>query len=93
VTRLAAAALVLVALLAPMLAAANVPDPTWIPGMYDGGDADEILALVWDGTPALAAAGPGLLEPHAVVLLPSPAVVCAAPHPARPAVSRAPPLA
>ena len=54
-TRLVAAALVLVALLAPMLAAANVPDPTWIPGMYDGGDADEILALVWDETPAIAA--------------------------------------
>ena len=80
-----AAVLVLVALLAPMLAAANVPDPTWILGMYDGGDADEILALVWDETPALAPAPPALLEPHAVVVEVSSPV-------ARAAVSRAPPL-
>ena len=91
-TRLAAGVLVLIALLAPMLAAANVPDPTWIPGMYDGGDADEILALVWDGTPAVAGQPPALLEPHAVVLVPSPAVPPAPSPLARPAVSRAPPL-
>ena len=91
-TRLAAAILVLVALLAPTLAAANVPDPTWIPGMYDGGDADKILALVWDGTPALAAGSPALLQPHAVVLVPSPLVAPAPPRLARPALSRAPPL-
>jgi hypothetical protein len=92
VTRLVAAVLVLVALLAPMLAAAMVPDPGWIPGVYDGGDADEILTLVWDGAPALAAHPPALFEPQAVVLVPSP---LAAPAPARltyPAVSRAPPL-
>jgi hypothetical protein len=92
VTRLAAAALVLVALLAPMLAAANVPDPSWIPGMYDGGDADEILTLVWDGTPALAAEPPALLEPQAAVLVPSPLVAPAPPRLACLAVSRAPPL-
>ena len=91
-TRLAAAVLVLIALLAPMLAAANVPDLTWIPGMYDGGDADEILALVWDGTPAVAGRPPALLEPHAVVVVPAPAVVSAPPRRERPAVSRAPPL-
>jgi len=93
VTRLAAAALVLVALLAPVLAAANVPDPTWIPGMYDGGDADEILALVWDATPALAAVPPALLEPHAVVIELSPLVAPPAPSLAGAAASRAPPLA
>ena len=82
----------LVALLAPMLAAANVPDPTWIPGMYDGGDADEILALVWDGTPALVATPPALLEPHTVVAVASPTAVPAPPRLARSAVSRAPPL-
>jgi hypothetical protein len=85
-------ALALVALLAPMLAAASVPDPTWIPGMYDGGDADEILTLVWDGTPAVAADAPALLEPQAVVLVPSPLVAPAPPRLARPARSRAPPL-
>ena len=92
-TRFAAAALVLAALLAPMLAAANVPDPTWVAGLYDGGDADEILALVWDGTPGVAADSPALLEPDAVVLVPSPAMVPAPPPLARPEVSRAPPLA
>ena len=91
--RLAAAALVLAALLAPMLAAANVPDPTWIPGLYDGGDADEILALVWDGTPAVATDPPALLEPDAVVFLPSLLLRPAPPRLARAAVSRAPPLA
>jgi hypothetical protein len=92
VTRLAAAVLVLVALFAPTLAAGNVPDPTWVPGVYDGGDADEILALVWDGTPGLAAQAPVLLEPHAVVPASSAALVLAPPRFARPAVSRAPPL-
>ena len=91
-TRVVAAALVLVALLAPTLAAANVPDPTWIPGMYDGGDADEILVLVWDGTPAVVATPPALLEPRAVVLALSSSVAPAAPHLARAAASRAPPL-
>jgi hypothetical protein len=92
VRRFVGAILVLVALLAPVLAAANVPDPTWIAGMYDGGDADEILALVWDETPALAAAPPALLEPHAIVLELSAPVAPAAPPVARAAASRAPPL-
>lgn len=91
-TGLAAAILVLAALLAPMLAAANVPDPTWIPGVYDGGDADEILALVWDGTPAVAADAPALREPQAVVLVPLSLIAPAPPRLARPALSRAPPL-
>lgn len=91
-TRVVAAALILVALLAPVLAAANVPDPTWIPGMYDGGDADEILALVWDETPALALVPPALLEPHAALIETSSPVVCMAPPVARAAASRAPPL-
>jgi len=92
VTRLVAAALVLVALLAPALAAANVPDPTWIAGMYDGGDADEILALVWDETPAIAAIAPTLLEPQAAVIDPASPVAHAAPSVVRAAASRAPPL-
>ena len=91
-TRFVAAALVLAALLAPVLAAANVPDPTWIAGMYDGGDADEILALVWDETPALAPVPPALLEPGAVALDLTPPVAPAAPSIARAAASRAPPL-
>ena len=34
--RVVAAVVALVALLAPVMAAANVPDPTWIPGLDDG---------------------------------------------------------
>jgi hypothetical protein len=90
--RVVAAAVALVALLAPVLAAANVPDPTWIPGMYDGGDADEILALVWDETPAIAAIAPALVEPQAAVIEPASPVAPAAPSIARAAASRAPPL-
>jgi hypothetical protein len=90
--RFTATVLVLVALLAPIVAAANVPDPAWIPGMYDGGDADEILGLVWDGTPALTSEAPALLEPHAVVSAPPSPVVPAPPRCTRAAVSRAPPL-
>jgi len=85
-------ALALVALLAPITVAAMVPDPTWIAGVYDGADADEILILLWDGTPAVAADAPALLEPQAVVLVPSSLVAPAPPCLARPAVSRAPPL-
>jgi hypothetical protein len=48
--------LVLLVGLAPIVAAANVPDPTWIAGVYDGADGDEMLALVWDQTPAVAPA-------------------------------------
>lgn len=91
-TRVAAAVLVLIALLAPMVAAANVPDPTWIPGMYDGADADEMLALVWDGAPGLASQAPGLVAPRAIVSPPSAVVPLLPPRFPRPAVSRAPPL-
>jgi hypothetical protein len=92
VTRLVAAVLVLVALLAPVMAAANVPDPTWIPGMYDGADADEILALVWDETPAIAAIPPALLQPQAAIIESASRAAPAAPSVARAAASRAPPL-
>lgn len=85
-------ALVLSALLAPTAAATLVPDPTWIAGVYDGADADEILLLIWDGTPAVVPAPPVLLEPRATVLEPPDAVarLTASPPPA--AASRAPPL-
>src|SRR5947199_10488512 len=38
---------------APVIAAADVPDSTWIGGFYDGADGDELGALVWDQSPAL----------------------------------------
>jgi hypothetical protein len=87
----AAAALVLVALWAPLVAAANVPDPTWIAGLYDGADADEILLLIWDGTPAVAVTPPALLEPRAAVPAPTAAIAPVTVSLPRAAVSRAPP--
>jgi hypothetical protein len=92
-TRGLAALLLLVVLLAPMLAAANVPDPTWIGGLYDGDDGDEILALVWDGTPAVVAAPPVLCAPRCAAVGTAPAVASAPPPLAGAAASRAPPLA
>jgi len=91
VRRFVAATLVLVAVLAPVLAAANVPDPTWIAGMYDGGAADEVLALVWDNTPAVASSLVALDTPVGVLLdLPR---LCPTPIAAVPpaAACRAPP--
>ncbi len=54
--------LALIAFAAPITAAATLPDPTWSAGgVYDGGDEDQLLALVWDQTPALPLAPPVLL--------------------------------
>ena len=80
-------------LLAPVGGAAMVPDATWIPGLYDGADGDEVLALVWDNTPAVAASLvalhapvgtllelPRLCPPPIATVLPS-AACRAPPHP------------
>ena len=78
---------------APVLAAANVPDPTWVGGFYDGADGDEVLVLVWDQSPALVFDGVAVAEP-------APAPACPLPRDSAPAgvralrrASRAPPLA
>ena len=52
------------------LAYAGPPDPTWIPGIYDDADYDDVVWLVTDGTtgagtgqwPAPVADGPGTCE-------------------------------
>ena len=85
-------ALAVVSFLAPVGGAAMVPDPTWIPGLYDGGDADEILLLIWDGTPAVVTAPPVLCAPRCVVVETAAPITPASPDVARAAVSRAPPL-
>jgi hypothetical protein len=59
--RVVALLLVLVGVLAPMVAAIIVPDPTWIGGLYDGGDGDEAATLVWDHGSAVVPAGIALL--------------------------------
>ncbi|HEU5191726.1 MAG TPA: hypothetical protein VFX14_18725 [Methylomirabilota bacterium] len=51
-------ALLLLAALAihPALAHASPPDPSWIPGIYDGADFDDVVLLVASGYPAAAPA-------------------------------------
>src|SRR3989442_10448894 len=44
--------------LAPVIAAADVPDPTWIGGVYDGAGGDELGALVWGPSPATSSPWP-----------------------------------
>ena len=57
-------ALLLLAALAihPALAHASPPDPSWIPGIYDGADFDDVVLLVASGCPAAA---PAVIEASA----------------------------
>jgi hypothetical protein len=55
--------LTLVVLGAPVAAAASVPDPSWIGGLYDGADGDELVALVWDQSPGLEASAVVIARP------------------------------
>lgn len=49
-------------LLGPIASATIVPDPTWIAGVYDGGDGDEV-AILWDHTPAVVPVASAPLTP------------------------------
>ena len=44
--------LALAMLLGPIGSATIVPDPTWIAGVYDNGDGDEV-AILWEHTPGI----------------------------------------
>ena len=39
---------VVVLILLPLIAFASSPDPWWIAGIYDGGDGDDIVTLVYE---------------------------------------------
>ena len=47
---------VLVLLLLPVIAFASPPDPSWIAGIYDAADADDIVILVYETTATSAPA-------------------------------------
>lgn len=85
--------LTLVVLGAPVAAAASVPDPSWIGGLYDGADGDELVALVWDQSPGLEASAVVLASPPGAASSPPGAGATAAGACVTPAVSRAPPAA
>ena len=83
----------LAAFVAPMVAAVVVPDPTWIGGLYDGGDGDEAVTLVWDHSSAVVPAGIALLELIVAFVAAAPARVVARSLPLCSPSSRAPPRA
>ena len=64
------------------LSYASPPDPTWIPGIYDDADFDDVIALV-DSISALV----GPVDP-AALHLPVPPTAAPAPPPERAHVSR-----
>jgi hypothetical protein len=88
---LVAVFLVLVGVLAPMVAALIVPDPTWIGGLYDGGDGDEAATLVWDHSSAVVPAGIALVGLIATLVVVAPGHPVAGRRHRYSLVSRAPP--
>ena len=58
--------LVVLLLLAPValpgLAHASPPDPTWIPGIHDDGDGDDVVSRIASGTGHPPAAAPTSLS-------------------------------
>ncbi|HYB41964.1 MAG TPA: hypothetical protein VEL75_09365 [Candidatus Methylomirabilis sp.] len=50
------------AILAPM-AYASPPDPSWIPGLYDGADYDDVVVLVTSGVGVVALSLPAEIHP------------------------------
>jgi hypothetical protein len=49
-------------ILLPPIAFSNPPDPSWIAGIYDGADGDDIVTLVYE-TAATNAAAPSKMAP------------------------------
>src|SRR5215471_21041328 len=49
-------------ILLPAIAFASPPDPSWIAGIYDGDDGDDIVTLVYE-TSAASAAAPAHVGP------------------------------
>ena len=47
----------------PALAYANPPDPSWIRGIYDDADFDDIVVLVMSATGDLASLAPAVSRP------------------------------
>jgi hypothetical protein len=50
------------------LAQASPPDPSWISGIYDGGDFDDVVTLVTSAASTVELSAPTCLDPGHVVL-------------------------
>jgi hypothetical protein len=59
--------IVLAVILLPVIAFAIPPDPSWIAGVYDGADGDDVVSLVYEAS-AANTAGPSHLDPHPCLL-------------------------
>jgi len=89
------ALLLLVALalfLGPVVGATIVPDPTWIAGVYDNGDGDEV-AILLDNTPGIVPVVVVPLTPASTLLAGVPVVPAVVSRPLPRPTSRAPPQA
>jgi hypothetical protein len=87
------ALLVLASVFGPLAAAVAVPDPTWIGGVYDGGDSDDLVLLVWELSPGVVHAAPVVFAPRAWVSGTGPTPRAPVHVAAAASDSRAPPLA
>lgn len=79
----------------PAFAHASPPDPTWVSGIFDDADFDDVVALATSGNAELTGTQPPLLQP-APRCTGRPTAGADAEHPAvapAPARSRAPPSA
>src|SRR5690348_14791046 len=68
--RLITKALTGVLLVLVPLAYASPPDPTWIPGLYDDADYDDVVGLVTDGTGVSSSDAPARVEQGPVAQMP-----------------------
>jgi hypothetical protein len=57
-----------VGLALPVLAHASPPDPSWIPGVYDDADFDDVVTRIVSGTGNVA---PGIVDVLQVTLSPA----------------------
>ncbi len=62
--RLVALAVVGVLACSPLMAYADPPDPTWIPGFWDDADFDDAIARVTSTSSVAETHALGTLEPH-----------------------------
>ena len=79
-------------LVGPIASATIVPDPTWIGGLYDGGDGDEV-AILWEHTPGVVPVVSVPLTPASRLLPSASAVLVFVSRPLPRFTSRAPPQA
>jgi len=64
--------LVSVLLMLPVLAYATPPDPTWVPGLWDDGDYDDVVILI-KSTAAVADGDPAIVVGPVLFVIASPA--------------------